>query len=145
MKDEQANNRDGASVQMCVKEEKYAQSIVRTFSSFISKKKKKCNKNAHLESDVVELAAVADGRSAGMDHAVHVRDGRAAPRTFAGSFPDGAARRGAAAAARAFAPGSLLARHGSRFWMDPSVERPSSKSTQQPSRSKNINNYFYYH
>lgn len=89
--------------------------------------------NAHLECDVVELAAVADGRSAGMDHAVHVHDRRAALRTFAGCFPGGAARRGAAAVG-AFASGSLLARHVSRIWMPPSVERPSPKSTQQPSR-----------
>lgn len=90
MKDEQANSRDRGSELMCVKEEKTRSSIVRTFSSFIFKMPKK--PNAHLESDVVELAAVADGRSAGMDHAVHVHNRWAAPRTFAGSFPDGAAR-----------------------------------------------------
>lgn len=100
------------------------------FYSLISK----CEtRNAHLESDVVELAAVADGRSAGMDHAVHVHDRRAALRTFAGSLPGGAARRGAAAVG-AFASGSLLARHldVSRIWMPPTVERSSPKSTQQP-------------
>lgn len=95
--------------------------------------------SAHLESDVVELAAVADRRSAGMDHAVHVHERRAAPRTFAGSFPRGAAR-GGAAAVGAFASGSLLARHVSRIWMLLSVERPSPKSTREPRRQQQYQN-----
>lgn len=101
--------------------------------------------NAHLESDVVELAAVADGRSAGMDHAVHVHDGRAALRTFAGSFPDGAARRGAAAAARAFASGSLLARHVSRIWKNPFRGEPELEMHTEARSVNNHNNNNYYY
>lgn len=48
-----------------------------------------------------------------MDHAVHLNNARAAPRSFPAPFPDGAARR--RAAGRGFAFGSLLARHFSRF------------------------------
>lgn len=64
---------------------------------------------SYLESDVIKLAAVADGGSAGMDHAVHLNDSRAAPRSFPGPFTGGAARR--RAAGPCFASGSLLARH----------------------------------
>lgn len=64
---------------------------------------------SYLESDVIKLAAVADGGSAGMDHAVHLNNARAALRSFPGPFPGGAARR--RAAGRGFAFGSLLARH----------------------------------
>lgn len=70
---------------------------------------------SYLERDVIELAAVADGRSAGMDHAVHLNNARAAPHSFPRSaFRGGAARRRAAAGG-GFAFGSLLARHRSRF------------------------------
>lgn len=70
-------------------------------------------KPSYLEGDVIELAAVADGRSAGMDHAVHLNNARAAPRSFPGPFPGGAPRRRAAGCGFAF--GCLLARHFSRI------------------------------
>lgn len=67
---------------------------------------------SHLESDVIKLAAVADGGSAGMDHPVHLHNARAAPRSLPGPLPGGAAR--GRAAARGFAFHSLLARHFSK-------------------------------
>lgn len=68
---------------------------------------------SHLKSDVIELAAVADGRSARMDHTVHRNDARAAPRGSPGPPPHRAPRRGAAGCGFAF--NSLLARHFTRF------------------------------
>lgn len=68
---------------------------------------------SHLKSDVIELAATADRRSARMDHAVHRNDARAALRGSPGPFPGGAPRRGAAGCGFAFY--SLLARHFTRF------------------------------
>lgn len=68
---------------------------------------------SHLKSDVIELAAAADGRSARMDHAVHRNDARAALRGSPGPFPGGAPRRGAAGCGFAFY--NLLARHFTRF------------------------------
>lgn len=68
---------------------------------------------SYLKGDVIELAAVADGRSARMNHPVHLHNARAAPRSFAGPFPGGAACR--RTAGRCFAFGSLLARHVSRI------------------------------
>lgn len=68
---------------------------------------------SYLKSDVIKLAAVADGGSAGMDHAVHLNNARAAPGRFPGPFSGGASRW--RAAGRGFAFDSLLARHISRF------------------------------
>lgn len=68
---------------------------------------------SHLKSDVIELAAAADRRSARMDHAVHRNDARAALRGSLGPFAGGAPRRGAAGCGFAFH--SLLARHLTRF------------------------------
>lgn len=62
----------------------------------------------YLESDVVELAAVADGRSARVHHAVHLHDARAAPRRLPGPLPRGAGR--------GFSFDRLLTRHFSIFF-----------------------------
>ena len=81
---------------------------------------------SYLEGDVVKLAAVADGRSAGMDHTVHLNDARAASRSFPDTFPGRAARR--RAAGRCFAFGSLLARHFS-----PPKKKEKEKKRKVPS------------
>lgn len=69
-----------------------------------------------------------------MNHAVHVHDGRAAPRTFAGRFPGGAARR--RAAVRGFASGSLLARHVSRFQISVSLVKPDWRANSSQNDKK---------
>lgn len=81
-----------------------------------------------------------------MNHAVHVHDGRAAPRTFAGPFPGGAARR--RAAVRGFASGSLLARHVSRFqisvslvkldWRANSSQNDKKKNEEEGKKKKGV-------
>lgn len=79
---------------------------------------------SYLKGDVVKLAAVADGGSAGMDHTVHLNDARAAPRSFPDTFTGRAARRRAAGSCFTF--GSLLARHFSRFPPEKKKKKVSS-------------------
>lgn len=69
-----------------------------------------------------------------MNHAVHVHDGRAAPRTFAGPFPGGAARR--RAGVRGFASGRFLARHVSRFQISVSLVKPDWRANSSQNDEK---------
>lgn len=93
----------------------------------------------YLESDVIKLAAVADGRSAGMDYTIHLNDARASSRRFPGPFPGGAAR--GRAAGRCFAFDCLLARHVSRFYsLFVSLKKKTILNRHKQTKSKSNRN-----